>query len=442
MPDQSSNKLPLFAAVWGGLTLVTGALVFGLVYWAMGGFESRAAAPLPTQAPIVVTQPLPTPLPPTPVPQAANKTCTYPAPPASGFGYGIQSHVYFGEGDFDVWMGMINDLGMQWVKIQARWEDLEPEKGQYNWFFLDGVLDEACKRGIHVMLSVVAAPEWTKANPLPPEKGAAPPDDIQLYAEFLGKLIDQYPGKIGAIEVWNEQNLEREWNTAEGVNPAAYIKLLQAAHATIKQRDPNLIVISGALSPTGINCKGEFPNCTPEGRTIVVDDVTYLRQFIEGGGLQYADCIGTHSNGTNLPPTADGNNPPADKTGYTFMGPWNNPHYSWSLKSQIEAYAKMLNGQKRQCVTEFGYASPMDGKFRPGFEFAADVTEEKQAKYLVDAFNWMRDSGQVQMAFLFNLDYGPKGGDAAEDDNVIFSIIHKSSIPRPAFMALQQMPKP
>ena len=70
------------------------------------------------------------------------------------------------------------------------------------------------------------------------------------------------------------------------------------------------------------------------------------------------------------------------------------------------------------------------------------MTEQQQGEYLVDAFNWMRDSGLVRMAFLFNLDYGPKGGDPAVDDNVIFSILRPDGSPRPAFDALSLMPKP
>jgi hypothetical protein len=84
----------------------------------------------------------------------------------------------------------------------------------------------------------------------------------------------------------------------------------------------------------------------------------------------------------------------------------------------------------------------VEGQFPPNFGFAADVSEQQQADYLVQAFNWMRDSQQVRLAFLFNLDYGPKGGEPAQDDNVIFSILNRDGSPRPAFDALSLMPKP
>jgi hypothetical protein len=437
----------LLIGLWLGLTVTVGACVFAGLFWALGGFSRNAPATataviLPTRvAPGATRPPLPATL---AVPTTVVKgppACNFRPAPASGFGYGIQSHVFVGDNGF--WLGVITEkLGFNWVKMQVRWYDLEREPSGIFWDVLDGAMDQACKKGLRVMLSLVAAPVWTQAHPLPADQGQeSPPDDPQKYAEFLVKIIDRYPGRVGAIEVWNEENLEREWNTTAGVSPADYVALLHAAFAAIKAKDKSIFVISGALSPTGINCNVAFPNCQPTGRPIVVDDVTYLNKLIDAGGLDYADCIGTHSNGTNLPPTADGANPPP-RDGYKFSGPWDNPHYSWALKSQVETYAAILNGRKQQCVTEFGYASPVDGKFPPNFGFAQDVTEKQQGEYLVQAFNWMRDSGLVKMAFLFNLDYGPKGGDPATDDNVLFSILNKNGAPRPAFDALSLMPKP
>jgi hypothetical protein len=443
MTQNRSANASMFIGLWLGLSLVAGISIFLLIFWAIGGFDAPGAAAQPT-TPVAVVVPtqagLPTAAAATGLPGPA---CDWQPYPASDFGYGIQAHVFVG--DTAAAMQVIQDqLGLQWLKVQVRWNDIEGVQGDHYWDVLDGVMREACNRGIRVMLSVVAAPDWTHANPMPaPEGQSAPPDDPALYANFIGQLVDRYPGRVGAIEVWNEENLEREWNTAAGISPTEYVRLLATTYATIKSKDLDIIVISGALAPTGINCNvGPFPNCAPAGRPIVVDDVTYLKQFVAAGGLNYADCVGTHSNGTNLPPLSDGAHPPADSSGYTFKGPWDNPHYSWALKSQVETYAALLAGQKQQCVTEFGYPSPIEGKYPPIFGYAADVTEQEQGEYLVQAFNWMRDSGLVKMAFLFNLDYAPKGGDPATDDPVIYSIINKQGMPRPAFEAIRNMPKP
>ncbi len=441
---RSRTNTSMLIGLWLGLTVTVGVCIFAGLYWALGGFSRKAPAGI---TPIVLpTQPAPTlAVPPTmSVPTGVVKgtpACNFQPAPASGFGYGIQSHVFVGDNSF--WLGIIHEkLGFFWVKMQVRWYDLEKDQNGIYWDVLDSAVNEACRHGLRVLLSVVAAPTFTQAHPMPADQGQeAPPDDPQQYAGFLGKIIDRYPGHIGAIEVWNEENLEREWNTAAGVSPADYVTLLHAAYATIKAKDPSIIVISGGLSPTGINCNVSFPNCQPTGRPIVMDDASYLTKFIAAGGLNYADCVGTHSNGTNLPPTADGANPPP-RDGYKFSGPWDNPHYSWALKSQVDTYASILAGRKQQCVTEFGYASPVNGKFPPNFGFAQDVSEQQQGQYLVEAINWMRDSGLVKLSFLFNLDYGPKGGDPAVDDNVLFSILTQGGTPRPAFDMLSLMAKP
>lgn len=429
----TNAQLRYLLVAWISLTVIVGGLVFVLVFWAIGGFVRPGT-------PVAKTTQVPTAPPPTGQVPTSAVACNFPTEPASGFWYGIQSHV-FGGGDNSYFMGVVNNLGLQWIKAQVRWQDLELTQGDINWGPLDTVMDTACDKGLHVLLSVVTAPDWTRANALGME---APPDDPRAFAEFVGKLVDRYPGRIGAIEVWNEQNLEREWNTPAGISPTDYIRLLQLTHETVKSKDPNLAVISGALSPTGITCRvGPFPeNCAADGRYIIMDDATYLSEFVKLGGLNYADCVGTHSNGTNLPPSADGASPPADRTGFTFTGPWDNPHYSWSLASQIDTYWEITDGAKPLCVTEFGYASPVNGVFRPGFEFAADVTEEEQGLYLVEAYNLMRDSGKVRGAWLFNLDYGPLGGDPSEDDNPLFSLLYRDGTPRPAFGMIGSMAKP
>ncbi len=442
--------------IWMAASLVVGAVAFAALYWLIG---ERQAAPEATAtavavAPTVVaatdapapvaTEPgvAPTTAPENP---AGGSSCAYPDLPASGFGYGIQAHSLVPGIDPSEGMNIMrNQLHLYWAKIQIRWHDIEPEQGNYNWVQVDNAMDAACKNGMRIMMSIVAAPAWTRAAPLAESNGEAPPDDTAAYTQFVGLLIDRYPGEIGAIEIWNEANLEREWNVAAGVNPADFAAFVQTSAAAIKAKDPSIFVISGAPAPTGANCWDVF--CNGSGtRRIVMDDAQFLTQFLQAGGASAnVDCIGVHSNGTNLPPTADGANPPA-KTGYTFMGPWNSPHYSWAMKSQVETYAKILNqagSSLPQCMTEFGYASPIDGKYPPGYEFAADVTEEMQAQYLVEAYNYMRDSGHVRMAFLFNLNYAPLGGEPDQDDNTIFSIISKGGIPRPAFSAIGGMEKP
>lgn len=348
------------------------------------------------------------------------------------FGYGIQIHGNATVGNPADTMTAIHDnLGLNWVKSQIQWWLVEPDQATDQWFFYDAVIDEAHNKGLNLMLSVVGAPAWTRAAG--GENG--PPDDYNEYARFLGELIDRHPGKIDAIEVWNEQNLDREWTSANGISPEDYVRFLQVAHDTIKAKDPNIIVISGALSPTGT---GDWVKWA--------DDFEYLDRALAAGMLNYADCVGVHHNGYNIAPDiaydATGASPEAATA--TFRGPFDNPHHSWSFFTTLNTYAdkvQAVDPNKKLCVTEFGWASSEGYTEIPeGFEFARDNTLQEQADYIVQAFNQMRDSGDVWLAYLFNFDFGNKGS-GPTDDPVPYSIVDTQGIPRLAYGAVAEMLK-
>ena len=354
--------------------------------------------------------------------------------PADQFGYGIQIHGNATVGNPADTMTAVHDqLGMNWVKAQIQWWLVrpDPDPAVEQWFFYDAVIDEAHNKGLRLMVSVVGAPEWTRAAG--GENG--PPDDYNEYARFLGELIDRHPGKIDAIEVWNEQNLDREWTSTNGISPEDYVRFLQIAYDAIKAKDPNIIVISGALSPTGT---GDWIKWA--------DDFEYLDRALAAGMLNYADCVGAHHNGYNIGPDVAydqaGASPKAATA--TFRGPFDNPHHSWSFYTTLNTYAdkvQAVDPNKKLCVTEFGWASSEGYTEYPvGFEFALDNTLQDQATYITQAFNQMNESNDVWLAFLFNFDFGNKGG-GPTDDPTPYSIIDTQGMPRPAFDALAAMPK-
>ncbi len=353
--------------------------------------------------------------------------------PADQFGYGTQVHGNATVGDSSQTMRTVKEkLGLDWVKAQVQWWAIHPSPDAGQWFFYDAVVDEAHNNDLNLMLSIVGAPEWTRAAG--GENG--PPDDYAEFAKFLEELLTRYDGKVAAIEVWNEMNLDREWATPNGVNPEDYVQFLQIAHETIKAHDPNIIVISGALSPTG-----------PGDWISWADDFEWLDRALAAGLLDYADCVGAHHNGYNIPPDVTAEEAPTSPAGQgaVFRGPFDNPHHSWSFKTTLDTYAEKINAvdlDKQLCVTEFGWATVEDYDTYPeGFEFAQDNTLQEQADYIVQAFQQMHDSGDVWLAFLFNYDFGNKGG-GPTDDPVPYSIIDANGVPRPAFDAVSSMEKP
>ena len=345
--------------------------------------------------------------------------------------FGIQSDALTSDPAYAI--GLLRDkLLLGWVKQQLRWGDFSPAPGQMDWSGFDRVVEAASTKDIRVLLSIVTAPEWSRPGV---EGVEGPPNDLNEYARFVGEVVDRYQGKVQAIEIWNEQNIDSEWKTnPQAVSPEQYVEMLKLAYQAIKARDPDAMVISGALSPTGFFSGG----CDARG----CDDQPYLKRMVELGFLQYADCVGVHVNGYNLPPQYRHDEGYNDPTA-SFRGPFDNPHPSWSFRSTLEDYYNIIGKQKPLCVTEFGWASyeGISDTALSSYEFGLDNTAEEQAQWDADAFRLMQEWGFVKLAILFNLDFAQKSPLGAQDRTAPWSITDLQGAPRPAFDAVRDFMK-
>ena len=337
-----------------------------------------------------------------------------------GFAYGIQAH---GEHRLPDIADSAQDLGMTWVKQQVRWAQIEGTQGDYGWAGLDHIVDTYNAAGLKVLLSVTAAPDWTR--PGKPRDG--PPNEYQHFYDFMGLMADRFRGRVHAYEIWNEPNLKREWN--EGLISAwNYKRLLQGAYQAIKAADPEAIVVSAGLNPVGFT-----DNVT------VVDDREYLQRLYTAGFKNYCDAIGVHPYGYANPPDV-----------YYEGGDYDpnrgfDDHPSFFFRNTMEDYYPIMlangDGGKRLWATEFGWPT-VDGMFVPpnvGLEYQADITEGQQADYIVRAFEWSRDWGHAGVMVLWNLNYWSAAGPYSEMAK--YSLLRADWSERPAYAAVRDLPK-
>lgn len=378
----------------------------------------------------VVSEPTPTPTPPPaatptprpsggstgPAPAATPRPPSAPPPPGTGFAFGAQLARVS-----PTTMAHMNTLGFKWTKLQIRWEH-EATPGAWDWATLDGVVSLANGAGQKLLFSVVTTPHWARAR----TEGHGPPDDPATYGNFVGAIAQRYCGRVHAIEVWNEQNLLTEWNTGRGINAKEYMDLLKVAHGRIKAACPQMIVVSGAPTPTGIS----------DGWT-AIDDVEYLRRMYNNGLKNYCDAVGVHPSGFDNPADADWQTW-RDDTGF-------NRHRSFFFSGTIQAYHNVMvqngDGNKRLWATEFGWASidNVSSAPNPGYEYAATNSEADQAEYLVRSMEIAKQSGYMGVMFIWNLDFSVEVGAWWEGSK--FSILRPDGTPRPAYNALAAMPK-
>ena len=249
------------------------------------------------------------------------------------FGYGIQAHI---DGDLENIFNHINALGFNWVKQQVEWFRYNPAPGQYDWGHLDRIVDTANAHGVNVLFSVVKAPGWARPAG---DTDEGPPSDPATYGTFMREMAARYKGRVRAYEIWNEQNLYYEWGGRGGkLNAGRYVQLLAAAYNAIKSVDPGAVVVSGALTPTGLT-----------DWDIAVDDALYLEEMYKAGLARYCDAVGAHPSGYNNPPDAQWN----AKSGCAQQG----ASFLPLDMSSIATSWSVRRGHKRIWPTEFGWAT-------------------------------------------------------------------------------------
>ncbi|MCL4508370.1 MAG: hypothetical protein M1296_02460 [Chloroflexi bacterium] len=385
----------------------------------LGGDAAKAAGLLP-QTPAL--QPAPAPG----ISSGGVPTSTPPIATDSqipNFIYGYQAHMYFGQAAPA--LTAIQNAGFTWAKQQVVWSSIQPNSpNQSNWGELDTIVNTANQMNIKLMFSIVEAPAWARVGPDQPY-----PSNPQLLASFLSTLATRYKGKVAAYEIWNEENFAREVGPGD-INPGNYVELLKAAYTAIKAVDPAAIVVSGAPTPTGVN----DPN-------IAMDDNTYLQQmFAYQGGIvsNYFDVLGAHAEPWANPPNAwIGTPEPPNVTGYN-----NAPSFFFR---RLENYrADMVaagDGNKKIWETEFGYDScPTPAPAVPNYEYCKWITEQQQAQYTVQAFQYARANYPwLGGIFIWNLNFQYFVPDT--DEKWGFANLRADYSPRPVYTAVQQMPK-
>jgi hypothetical protein len=356
-----------------------------------------------------------------PVAGATASTSPSPAATGSNFAYGFQVHMWDlspqGKG---LVVGDVTQAGFNWLKHQVEWTAVEPTAGQYDWSELDSIVSAATAAGLHIVVSVQHAPTFYRG----PSSGLMPADPTN-YQKVMQAMASRYAGKIQAYELWNEENLAREAGQGN-VDPSAYLPLLKAGYAGTKAGDPNAQVILGALSPTGANQAG-----------VSMDDLAYLKGLyaLNGGEVKnYYDVLGAHLSGFSNPPDCTPTTPQC-----SLSGGWNNDpsFFAFYRLSQYHDALTQAGDNKIIWLTEFGYDSSTLAV--PGYEYSTFVSEDAQARYLVQAFQIARQTPYIGGVMVWNLDY--QVAVPQTDEKWGFSVIRSDWSARPAYSALATMPK-
>ncbi|MBA2331751.1 MAG: cellulase family glycosylhydrolase [Actinobacteria bacterium] len=161
----------------------------------------------------------------------------------SGVRFGIQDDAWLahGPGTIETRLDRLERLGVDLVRFNLHWNEIEPARGAPNWDSSDTVLQGLRQRKIGAVVGLVGAPRW--AN------GGRAPNDVPTaasFAAFARAAASRYSW-VREWLVWNEPNQAR-W--LKPTTPAVYVRsLLNPAYTAIHAVNPRAMVAGGVTAP-------------------------------------------------------------------------------------------------------------------------------------------------------------------------------------------------
>lgn len=135
-----------------------------------------------------------------------------------------------------------------WMRSTFRWSRIEPAPGAWDFRHTDAVVAAAEAAGVKLLAILSTAPEWAGSN----ANGTRPPEDLDLWREFVRQVASRYCGKVAAYEIWNEPNFFDHdvgvgWALSHLQAPR-YVDYLRAAAEVIRAETPGTLVVGPATS--------------------------------------------------------------------------------------------------------------------------------------------------------------------------------------------------
>jgi hypothetical protein len=285
-------------------------------------------------------------------------------------------------------MRLARDSGFRAIVLSAVWED--GARADATLPQLRRAVDAAVAEGIRPVLAVY---QFSGSSPTDPGRR-------HLFVEYAAALAKALPD-VRDVIIGNEPNLNLFWqpqfDDAGGDQAAVdYEALLAAAYDRLKEQDPGLNVIGGALAPHG----GDRPSSRPtHSPTQFIRDLgTAYRASGRTKPIMDALSIHVYGDSQRVPPTL--RHPLS-----TTIGIADYPKLVALLRESFAGTAQ--RGATLPIVYgEYGVETiipPRKAYLYTGREVTAPVDEATQARYYVEAIRASRHQQNVRMLFFFHV---------------------------------------
>jgi hypothetical protein len=196
--------------------------------------------------------------------------------PEAFFGVIGDGPLMSGQADVGAQTAVMHAVGVGSMRLAVYWDSIEPYatpadvpvSDQRRFVVRDGIPTDlavydaailaAARAGITVLPVVERSPTWAALDPQ--AASSSPPRRIGDYTAFLRMLVARYgprgslwaehpevkPVPVRAWQIWNEPDITKYWAVEDWA--PAYVRLLRAAHRTLKRADPHSRTVSAGLT--------------------------------------------------------------------------------------------------------------------------------------------------------------------------------------------------
>jgi hypothetical protein len=136
---------------------------------------------------------------------------------------------------------LIREAGLHYARIDLTWEDIEQEKGVYDFTPFDRTVNLLRQEGITPYFILAYS------NPLYEEdKSVVTLEGRFAFVKYALEALERYRGLHAFWEIWNEPNIEDFWSPQPSIEMYSY--LVKSVAPIIKIKDPTGYVVAPAMS--------------------------------------------------------------------------------------------------------------------------------------------------------------------------------------------------
>lgn len=150
----------------------------------------------------------------------------------------------------DAYLAILNDLGVDKLRLVAYWPILEPKPGQYSFEDLDWQIREAARRDVQVILAIGRkVPRWPECHIPDWAKNLSEAEQQEKILALLTEIVKHYQGNR-TIKYWQVEN--EPFLKGFGQCPPLDKEFLDKEISLVRQLDfdqrPIIVTASGELS--------------------------------------------------------------------------------------------------------------------------------------------------------------------------------------------------